>query len=147
MAYVGMDPTKSKSGESVASGKSMSKRAAADLRWALMQATDCVRRYDPYFGDYYANREGEDKKYHCLALAGVARKLMGVCLALMKEQRPWEPTAPSTRTSSGGGKVAFSTSESHLHSQRGARQHVYSLSHIHFSRFLSKILGLPLDFK
>ena len=58
MAYVGMDPTESESGESVASGKSMSKRAAADLRWALMQATDCVRRYDPYFGDYYANREG-----------------------------------------------------------------------------------------
>ena len=88
MAYVGMDPTESKSGKSVASGKSMSKRAAADLRWALMQTTDCVRRYDPYFSDYYANREGEDKKYHCLALAGVARKLMGVCLALMKEQVP-----------------------------------------------------------
>ena len=59
-----------------------------------MQATDCVRRYDPYFGDYYARREGEDKKHHCLALAGVARKLMGVCLTLMKEQRPWEPTPP-----------------------------------------------------
>ena len=69
--------------------KAMSKRAAADLRWALMQATDCVRRYDPYFGDYYANREGEDKKHHCLALASVARKLMGVCLA-----RPWETTPP-----------------------------------------------------
>ncbi|QUC04862.1 transposase [Atopobium sp. oral taxon 416] len=47
LAYVGMDPTKSESGKSVASGKSMSKCAAADLRWALMQATDCVRRYDP----------------------------------------------------------------------------------------------------
>ena len=88
MAYVGMDPTKSKSGKSVASGKAMSKRAAADLRWALMQATDCVRRYDPYFGDYYANREGEDKKHHCLALAGVARKLMGVCSS------PHEGAAP-----------------------------------------------------
>ena len=128
----------------------MSKRAAADLRWALMQTTDCVCRYDPYFGDCYANREGEDKKHHCLALAGVARKLMGVCLALMKEQRPWEPTPPRHHQPEHlqeGGKVAFSTSESHLHSQRGARQHVYSVSHIHFSRFLSKILGLPLDFK
>ena len=46
------------------------------------------------FGDYYANREGKDKKHHCLALSGVACKLMGVCLALMKEQRPWEPTPP-----------------------------------------------------
>ena len=40
------------------------------------------------FGDYYVKREGEDKKHHCLALAGVARKLMGVCLTLMKKQVP-----------------------------------------------------------
>ena len=40
------------------------------------------------FGDYYANREGEDKKHHCLALAGVARKLMGVCSS------PHEGAAP-----------------------------------------------------
>lgn len=94
MAYAGMDPTKSESGETVASGGSMSKRGPASLRWALMEAADCARRFDPYFGDYYAKKKGEDKKHHYVALSGVARKLMGVCLALMKEERPYEPAPP-----------------------------------------------------
>ena len=94
MAYAGMDPTKSESGETVASDGRMSKRGPATLRWAFMQAADCVRRFDPYFGDYYAKKKGEDKKHHYVALSGVARKLMGVCLALMKEERPYEPAPP-----------------------------------------------------
>ena len=94
MAYAGMDPTKSDSGETVASDGSMSKRGPAALRWAFMQAADCARRFDPYFGDYYAKKKGEDKKHHYVALSGVARKLMGVCLALMKEERPYEPAPP-----------------------------------------------------
>lgn len=94
MAFAGMDPTKNESGESVASDGHMSKRGSPSLRWAFMQAADCVRRFDPYFGDYYAKKKGDDKKHHYVALSGVARKLMGVCLALMKEDRPYEPTPP-----------------------------------------------------
>ena len=94
MAYAGMDPTRSESGETVASDGAMSKRGSAPLRWALMQAADSVRRHDPYFGDYYAKKKGEDRKHHYVALSAVARKLMGVCLAVMKEQRPYEPTPP-----------------------------------------------------
>ena len=94
MAYAGMDPTKSESGETVASDGNMSKRGPAALRWAFMQAADSARKYDPYFGDHYAKKKGEDKKHHYVALSGVARKLMGVSLALMKEQRPYEPTPP-----------------------------------------------------
>ena len=94
MAYAGMDPTKSESGETIASDGSMSKRGSSVLRWAFMEAADSVRRFDPYFGDYYAKKRGEDKKHHYVALSGVARKLMGVCLALMKEDRPYEPTPP-----------------------------------------------------
>lgn len=94
MAYAGMDPTKSESGDVVASDGSMSKRGSATLRWAFMEAADRARRFDPYFGDYYAKKKGEDKKHHYVALSGVARKLMGVCLALMKEERPYEPAPP-----------------------------------------------------
>ena len=94
MAYAGMDPTRSESGETVASDGGMSKRGPAALRWAFMQAADSVRKFDPYFGDYYAKKKGEDKKHHYVALSGVARKLMGVCLALMREQRPYEPDPP-----------------------------------------------------
>ena len=95
MAFAGMDPTKDESGDSTDSGGSMSKRGSGTLRWAFMQAADSVRRFDPYFGDFYAKKRGDDKKHHYVALSGVARKLMGVCLALMKEGRPYEPAPPS----------------------------------------------------
>lgn len=94
MAFAGMDPTKSESGETVASDGVMSKRGSAALRWAFMQAADSVRRHDPYFGDYYARKRGRDGKHHYVALSAVARKLMGVCLALMKEERPYEAAPP-----------------------------------------------------
>lgn len=94
MAFAGMDPTRSESGDTVDSDGSMSKRGSGTLRWAFMQAADCVRRFDPYFGDYYDRKRGEDRKHHYVALSGVARKLMGVCLALMKEERAYEPAPP-----------------------------------------------------
>ena len=94
MAYAGMDPTRSESGETVASDGSMSKRGSAALRWALMQAAESTRRFDPYFGECYAKKRAEGK-HHYVALSCVARKLMGVCLALMKEGRPYEPAPPA----------------------------------------------------
>lgn len=53
MGYAGMDPTRSESGETVRSDGHMSKRGPGALRWAFMQAADCARKNDPYFGDYY----------------------------------------------------------------------------------------------
>ena len=94
MAYAGMDPTKNESGETVSSDGKMSKRGPAALRWALMEAADGARKHDPYFGDYYDRKKGVDKKHHYVALSGVARKLMGVILAVMKEERPYEPAPP-----------------------------------------------------
>lgn len=94
MAYAGMDPTRSESGETVRSDGCMSKRGPGALRWALVQAADCARKNDSYFGDYYDRKKGVDRKHHYVALSGVARKLMGVILAVMKEERPYEPTPP-----------------------------------------------------
>ena len=94
MAFAGMDPTKDDSGDRVDTDGHMSKRGSGSLRWAFMQAADCARKNDPYFGDYYAKKKGEDKKHHYVALSGVARKLMGVSLAVMKEGRPYEPVPP-----------------------------------------------------
>lgn len=93
MGFAGMDPTRSESGETVASDGHMSKRGPGALRWALMQAADCARKNDPYFGDYYAAKKAAGK-HHYVALSGVARKLIGVALAVMKEERPYEPIPP-----------------------------------------------------
>ena len=58
-----------------------------------MLAADKVRIYDPYFGEYYDSMKARGK-HHYVALSGVARKLAGVCLSLMRAQRPYESEPP-----------------------------------------------------
>lgn len=93
IAYAGMDATKYQSGERDDNGH-MSKRGSAQLRYALIQAADGARKYDPYFGEYYALKLHQGAHYY-LALSCVARKLAGVILSLMKEDRPYEPEPPA----------------------------------------------------
>jgi hypothetical protein len=45
---------------------------------------------------------GENRKHHTVALSGVARKLAGLCLALMREGRAYEPR-PSVQSSKSPG--------------------------------------------
>lgn len=87
-----MDATVRQSGESEEAGH-MSKRGSAQLRYALVRAADGVRRLDPYFRDYYEKKIGEGAHYF-RAVSGVARKLSGVVLALMREERAYEPWPP-----------------------------------------------------
>ena len=93
IAYAGMDASKHQSGDNDPNGH-MSKRGTPFLRYGLMQGADCVRKYDPYFGDYYEKAMTKNK-HHYVALSGVARKLAGVVLSLMKEGRAYEPAPPS----------------------------------------------------
>ena len=90
IAFAGIDSTKCESGKFVGKENRMSKKGSPYLRYALLLAADKVRQRDPYFGDYYAAKIAEGK-HHYVALSGVARKLAGVCLTLMKEQRAYEP--------------------------------------------------------
>ena len=97
IAFAGMDATKDQSGEfDGESGQCMSKRGSAFLRDALMNAADGARKYDPYFGDYYDYLTKVRGKHHYVALSAVARKLVSVMLALLKEHRKYEPR-PSVR--------------------------------------------------
>ncbi|MDO4443743.1 MAG: IS110 family transposase [Slackia sp.] len=95
VAYAGMDATVRQSGESAELGH-MSKRGSAQLRYALVRAADGARRLDPYFRDYYEKKIGEGAHYFC-AISGVARKLSGVVLALMREERAYEPRPPTSQ--------------------------------------------------
>lgn len=88
VAFAGMDASVRQSGKFTGESK-MSKRGSRYLRYHLMFAAENVRRFDPYFGDYYDSLKARGK-HHLVALSGVARKLCGVVLALMKDQRPYE---------------------------------------------------------
>ena len=90
IAFAGIDSTKCESGKFIGKENRMSKKGSPYLRYALLLAADKVRQRDPYFGDYYDAKIAEGK-HHYVALSGVARKLAGVCLTLMKEQRAYEP--------------------------------------------------------
>lgn len=89
IAFAGLDATKTQSGSFEGTKEKMSKRGSHHLRFALMTAADKARMYDPYFGDYYQSMIARGK-HHYVALSGVARKLAGLVLVLMKEQRAYE---------------------------------------------------------
>ena len=93
MAFAGIDPSKMQSGQLDGDQGSMSKRGSPHLRRALMLGADCVRKRDPYFGDYYDKMIARGK-HHYVALSGVARKLIAVMLVLMKQERAYEPAPP-----------------------------------------------------
>lgn len=90
IAFAGLDASKCQSGKFEGDREHMSKRGSGYLRYALMNAADKARQCDPYFGDYYDSLRARGK-HHYVAVSGVARKLAGVALAVMKEQRPYEP--------------------------------------------------------
>ncbi len=88
-AYAGIDASKFQSGKFDGTEQHMSKRGSSYLRYALMVSADKARMRDPYFGDYYDSLRARGK-HHYVAVSGVARKLCGVILAVMKERRPYE---------------------------------------------------------
>ncbi len=88
-AYAGIDASKLQSGKFDGTEQHMSKRGSSYLRYALMVSADKARMHDPYFGDYYDSLRARGK-HHYVAVSGVARKLCGVILAVMKERRPYE---------------------------------------------------------
>ena len=93
IAYAGIDASKKESGTSIDSPGHMSKRGSSQLRYALILAADKARLFDSYFGEYYDGLRARGK-HHYVALSGVARKLAGCILALMKEERAYQPQPP-----------------------------------------------------
>lgn len=93
VAYAGIDAALSQSGESAESGH-ISKRGSAHLRHAFLRAADGARRFDPYFKTYYEKKTDEGFPYF-KAVTCVARKLVGVSLVLMKENRAYTELPPA----------------------------------------------------
>ena len=93
IAYAGMDVPANQSGEFTGTRGHMSKRGPAQLRWALLEAADKTRIWDPYFKDYY-DRLIARGKHHYIALAAVTRKLVNVIYTILKDNRAYQPTPP-----------------------------------------------------
>lgn len=92
VAYAGMDASRYQSGEIDHTGH-MSKRGNSYLRYAFMLAAESTRKFDPYLSEAYAKKIAEGK-HHYIALSVVARKLCGIVLTIMREERKYEPNPP-----------------------------------------------------
>ena len=90
VAFTGIDPSTSQSGQKAAGDESISKRGSPYLRYAVYQAAFIASSRDPHLKDYYQRKKAEGK-HHYVALAGVQRKLLYIIWSVLKEQRPYRP--------------------------------------------------------
>jgi transposase len=89
IAFAGLDPTVSQSGNFQAKTTRMSKRGSGTLRYALVNAAWNVSLNNATFGAYYMEKLTQ-KHRHYAALGHVAAKLCRVIFKLLKDNVPFD---------------------------------------------------------
>jgi len=89
LAYAGLDPTVSQSGQFTAKHTRMSKRGSSLLRYALIEAAWGLTNRCSTFADYYALKRSQGLS-HFAALGHVAHKLVRILFKLLREDIPFD---------------------------------------------------------
>lgn len=95
LAYAGLDPSIYQSGKFAPSSGTMVKHGSPYLRYALIQAARCVAYHDALFGAYM-NKKLAEGKHFTVASSHVAKKLVRVIFALLKNNSSYSPDYSST---------------------------------------------------
>ena len=90
VAFVGVDPSVKQSGEFVGTQNKMSKRGSPHLRRAFFLAANVAAFRDPVLSAYYQKKRAEGK-HHFTALGAVARKLICIVYAVLRDNKPYVP--------------------------------------------------------
>ncbi len=90
VAFAGIDPSVSQSGEFSSNHNKMSKRGSPYLRRALWMAAVDAAKYDPAMKAYYHKKIAEGK-HHMTAIGAVSRKLTNIIYALMRDKKDYVP--------------------------------------------------------
>ena len=90
LAFSGIDPSCYQSGKFTADRTPMVKHGSPYLRYAIIQAATCVKRYAPEFITYFDKKTAQNKHYF-VVLSHVAKKLVRVIFSLLKYQKHYEP--------------------------------------------------------
>ncbi|MEE1274120.1 MAG: transposase, partial [Olegusella sp.] len=93
VSYAGLNPGVSQSGKFEAADTHITKKGSAYLRRAMWLAASRAYQYDPALGEFYARKRAEGKS-HREAVTAVARKLCHIVFAVMRDQRPYDPSLP-----------------------------------------------------
>lgn len=93
VAFAGLDATVKQSGEFNGTRNRLSKRGSPYLRRAIWLAASRAAFCDPILSEYYQSLRVRGK-HHLTAVSAVARKMCNIIFAILKENRPYEPTPP-----------------------------------------------------
>jgi len=88
LAFAGLAPSTYQSGQLESSHSKMEKRGSKYLRWAIIQATKYVCRWEPIFADYLAKKLAEGKHYN-VAISHAAKKLVRVMYKLQTSNQTY----------------------------------------------------------
>ena len=94
VAFTGLDPSVYQSGEFTGTQGHLSKRGSPYLRYAIWQAAEKARIYDPVLKEHYESKRNQGK-HHSVAISSVARKLCNIIFVILKENRPYELRQPA----------------------------------------------------
>lgn len=94
VAYAGIDPSVSQSGQYQSTNNKMSKRGSPYLRKALFNAALVASNCDPVFKAFYQKKRAEGK-HHLTATGAVARKLCYTIHAILKNNCIYEVRLPN----------------------------------------------------
>ena len=90
VAFVGVDPSVSQSGEFKGTQGKMSKRGSPHLRRAVFLAANVAAFHDPVLSAYYQKKRSEGK-HHYSAIGAIARKLICIIYAVLRDNKPYVP--------------------------------------------------------
>ena len=88
--WTGVVPRTRQSSESEAKGLRMTKAGPAIMKWALFQAGDIGRRFDPQLASVYYREMVHHGKNHKQAMGAVMSHLAARVLKVLKDGRPYE---------------------------------------------------------
>jgi len=90
VAFVGVDPSVKQSGEFTGTQNKMSKRGSPHLRRAFFLAANVASFRDPVLSAFYQKKKSEGK-HHYTAVGAVARKLICIVYAVLRDNKPYVP--------------------------------------------------------
>ena len=88
--YTGVVPAAKQSADAEAKGLRMTKAGPATLKWALYQASQIGRRYDPQLASVYYQQMVHHGKNHKQAMGAVMSHMGARVLAVLRKNRPYE---------------------------------------------------------
>jgi transposase len=102
-AYFGLVPKQFQSGETDRNGR-ITKRGSGLVRAILVECAWCSIRYNPWAKSVYERIHGNQKTRKKKAAIALARKLVVVAWAMLRDKKDWDPAVMAQVTSSYSGR-------------------------------------------